>query len=141
VLVVAACGGSDGTNSEAPEEPGDAMLALIDSYRKGQFGRAWDMLLPEHQEVVSRSKFDECRSQSAEGDIPNEANFRVEEVYDESIEIPGLGSTQTKAVTVNIEYESQSVSETAHLVERGGEWKWILTPSDYESYSAGECPL
>jgi hypothetical protein len=116
------------------------MLTLIEYERKGQYGRAWDMLLLEHQEVVSRADFDDCRSESNEGEIPAGAEFSVDEVYEETISVDPVGYVRTKAVTIKVTAGEESANITSHLVEREGEWKWILTPSDYEAFASGECP-
>ena len=70
-------------------------------------------------------KLAECLS-ADEGGIPADAEIAIEEVYDETWEVPGLGEVETTAVTWKISLGDESGQDTSHLIERGGEWKWIL---------------
>ena len=136
-LMGTGCSGSD--SGDDTRDPEDAMLTLIGYYEKGQYGRAWEMLLPEHQRVVSRSDFEECMSERSLN-IPAEARIQVEEVNDETLEVEPLGEIPTKAITWRVTAGGASASETSDLVERDGAWKWILTNAEYEAFQNGECP-
>jgi hypothetical protein len=137
-LLRSSCGGSGSPNSTSGD-PGEAMLSFLGYAQKGQWGRSWDHLLAEHQAVVSRTAYDVCLRQ-VDAEIPADAKFEVDEVYDESVDVPGLGNRQTKAVTWTLSAGGDSASRTTHVIKQDGEWKWMLPPSDYASYKAGDCP-
>ena len=138
LMCLQGCGGDSGSEGDAGD-PGEAIRPYLHAIQEGQYGRAWDMLHPAHQAVVTRSEFDNCLRESGLS-VPAKFGLHVDVVSDETIDVAGLGSTPTKAVTWTLSSGEEFETMTSHLVESDGTWRWILTDGDYEAYQKGECP-
>ena len=132
------------TSAEPSESPGEFLERILGYETKGQHGRAWDALHPGHQRLVTRERFDDCRSQRFENVSVEIVSFDVIETYDDPINIVGVPEKTSKAVTYRLRARSgdqtETVTDTAHAVQLGDEWVWLLTQSDARDYKAGTCP-
>lgn len=156
-LVVAGCSGDDDgskaenttaspTTTSAPETqradggPGDVMKDLLRYQSLGQYGRAWESLHPAHQKIASRSVYDGCAREV--GASSGEVDVKVVEVYDDPIDIPAIPEKTSKAVTYRIRLigTDAAQTDTSHLVDVDGQWRWVLAPQDVPYYKRGECP-
>ena len=134
--------------AEPDQDPGDFIRTHIERSVKGQYGRVWESMHPDHKAVAPRSRWSRCESEQNDDDEGYElAGVDVLEVYDEPLQIPGQsGEVDSKAITVKISVshpvleDPVSVTDTVHAVAVDGEWTWILTPSDYEAFAKGQCP-
>lgn len=156
-LIVAGCSGDDDgskadnttaapSTTSAPETqtedggPGDVMRDLIGYQSLGQYGRVWDLLHQAHQEIASRSFYEGCAREvgASSGDV----EVKVIEVYDDPIDIPAIPEKKSKAVTYRIRLSGTDATqtETSHLVDVDGKWRWVLAPDDVRYYKRGECP-
>ena len=95
-----------------------------------QQGPAWDLLVPQQQALISRTKFLNC------GGIPvaltDVSVSIVGDPYEEETTIPGVaGTVPSTAVTVRLtaNFRGQETTEnlTVHVVDVNGEWRWILS--------------
>jgi hypothetical protein len=42
--------------------------------------------------------------------------------------------------TVRTRVETQTFTDTAHAIQVGDHWAWVLAPGDVHGYKAGDCP-
>lgn len=133
VFILVACGGGGDSDSGAGEAAVDQFEAAI----RGQWGRAWDDLIPEHQAIVSRDQYIAC--QEDQGDFPA-SDISVDETFEETVDVAVLGETETTAVTLKFESGDRSQFTTVHMIEVDGDWKWSLQADALEAFEAGECP-
>ena len=140
VLLAAGCGGG-GSGSAPSEEPARAMQRLVKYELAGQLERSYDMLVREQRAVVPRHDYLRCRP----GPPISGIAVLVLGVEDETIDVPALGPTKTKAVHWRITVpdatgNDMSQSDTGHLIAQDGEWRWTLSPSSFESFKQRVCP-
>lgn len=135
-LIAACIDGDD--EAEASEGAGDFARNLVMTMIRDQWGRTWDMLHPEHQALVERNMFISC---NREDTLPD-ADIAVTEVFEETIDIPHLGSMETTAVTLNIssDVDNSSGFLTLHMIQVDGDWVWFSGNKNLSAYEAGECP-
>lgn len=133
---------SDEQRSNEPSDGPDKLFeTLVPYYGLGQYGRAWDLLHPAHQEIAPRTFFDGCIRDA--GNVPQgDLEVEVIEVYDDPIDVPAIPQKTSKAVTyrVRVEGTDATQTETSHAVNVDGEWRWVLAPQDVPYYRRGECP-
>ncbi len=111
-------------------EAGEAAREQLSNFR----GR-WDRLHPAHQAVVSREEFAAC---SERLDL---LNVQVLAEYDRDVDVPLVGPTGARAVVFTATTrDGQSVTDTVHMVEVGGEWVWFLSQDELDAYLDGRCP-
>lgn len=149
-LVFAARWGQNGTGparSEASdEEPEDFLRRHLEYELSGQFARSWDELHPAHQQVVSRERYAQCRSERFErAAAPTELEaFEVLEVADDEVEIAGIPEQSSKAVTaqiaIGVNGRSRSGVETLHAIRVDERWTWVFPATVYRAYAAGSSP-
>ncbi|MDQ4029796.1 MAG: hypothetical protein M3168_02025 [Actinomycetota bacterium] len=134
ILLVAACGGGD------PEQPaGEFVDGLFTRIFAGHYASVWDDLYPPHQEGAPRARYVSCGRE--EPDIDESAVVRVLSVREEMWQVAGEeDSRESTAVTFRITVAGTGATSTGHLIAVDGSWRWILSPTDYEAFAAGECP-
>jgi hypothetical protein len=128
---------------DAPAEPPGAFIEQV--YRRlldGQHGRAWDLLHPAHQQIVSRARYIECGAVWPRS--PELQKFEVLDVYRDPIDVPHIPETTSRAVryrvTVGAGNESDSFTATGHAVAVDGRWHWFLAAPDVRLFERGGCP-
>lgn len=129
--LLAGCGGDD----EA-DDAGEFAKSQMEATLKQQWGKMYDGLHPEYQEIVSRERFMECNSDSA---IPA-FDVAVDETYPETLTLPRVGEVATEAVTLALTLGENTQYLTLNLVDVDGAWKWLLTEEHTAAYEQGECP-
>jgi len=140
-IVVLALTGACGGGSSDDGSPGNAVRRQFGYIDKGQWGREWDELHPQHQAIVSRSDFVNCNA-----DNNLDIDVEIVDTYEETIDVPELGVTDTTAVTVDITGNigffglPDESTDTFHEINVDGEWRWVLSQDNLDSYSAGDCP-
>lgn len=132
--MLAACGGGGGDSEPAA----DALEEVLNALSDGQAGRAWDMLHPEQQAIVSRDAFIQCYSSQTAGDAEI---VEVEDAYDEEVEIPGTGVTApSRAITARIRFttggQSAEDTDTSHMFPVGDGWTWVMNAERIEECRA-----
>lgn len=133
------------TNVAEPDEsPGEFLERVLGYELKGQYGRSWDVLHPGHQAVVTRDRYEDCRSERFGGASGEIESFKVQETYEDPLNVPGIPERSGTAVTLKVVVRSgddkQTYIDTAHAIQVGDHWVWLLTPSDFRDYKAGNCP-
>lgn len=135
-LTAACIGDDDDTASASGAE--DFAIELGNTNIRGQWGRSWESLHPDHKAVVDRNIYIDCR----QGETFGEIDIEIDETFEETLDIAGLGETDTIAVTLKLTAKSDDSSAfvTMHTMQVDGDWVWFLTQEDYEAYESGECP-
>jgi hypothetical protein len=146
-VTVATTSGSGGTTTTtttaSPSEKPDAfMKRLLDYDFKGQWGRSWTLLHPGQRHYVDREKFADCNGAA----FPNAelVSVKTVEVYDDTLDLPGVPQKSSEAVTLKISIRSgdqrQTFNQTFHAVLLGNGWAWVLSTADTAAYKSGSCP-
>jgi len=124
--LIIACGGG------GAESAGGALVRQLGFAERGQWGKLYDELHPELQEVIPRTLYLSC----VDGTSISFDDIRVVEEYEEPAELPILGAVETTAVTVQIDGDR----ETFHQIASDVGWRWAPTPDAIVAYADGECP-
>jgi hypothetical protein len=130
-----------------PAEPaGKYMAAIVKQKLANQYDLAWKSLYPAHQRVASLDAYVACESLTpAAGDL---VGIKVLRSFDERIRVAGLPrKLMTRAVSVRVKVASPytapfpvTIEQTFHAIAVLGQWRWILSASQYQYYSEGTCP-
>jgi hypothetical protein len=136
LVLLAGCGGGGG----APDQPADEFVdGLFTRIFAGDHASVWEDLYPPHQEVATRDRYVSCGRQEAR--IDASAAVEVLDVREERWQVSGEDeSRDSTAVTFRITVQGSGATNTGHLIAVDGGWRWILSPTDYEAFSAGRCP-
>ena len=103
---------------------------------RGQYGRAWDILHPAHQSLVSRGDFEDCGRQGGGASVEE---IDIVEVYDDPLDVAFIPEKQSRAVTVEVLTTAGVATQTFHAVEvDGSSWRWVLSSQAARS-QANEC--
>jgi hypothetical protein len=144
LVLVAGCGGlGSGSDAESipRDDPGQAMIVLLQHELAGRLAHSWALLVREQRAVVERSLYVRCSN----GLPIDDAEIVVLGVSDEDFTVPALGKTRTKAVRWRMTVpqpgmEPVTYDRTGHLIAQDGKWRWTLSPTTFASYRAGVCP-
>lgn len=134
LIALTACVGGD--DDDSTDDAGAAVVEQFDMAIRGQWGRVWDLLHPEHQAIVSRDFYAQCLRSETFPDY----DISADEVFTETIAVPELGDVETTAVTLRFENEDGSEFLTRHVIDVDGEWRWILNEEAISAVESGECP-
>lgn len=136
-------GTSTTTTTATPSETADEFFKRLLGYTfKRQWGREWDALHPAQQRYVSRDEFTDCIDElvSDPGEL---VSVETVEVYDDPIDVKSIPQKRSTAVTykatVNLDGQQETSTETAHAVQVGDHWTWIMTDSELAPFKAGKC--
>jgi hypothetical protein len=143
-LALAGCdgfGGDRSADSVPVDDPGEAMIDLIQHELAGRLGNSWALLVREQRAIVDRALYVRCPN----GTPIDDAQIVVLGVTDEDFTVPALGRTRTKAVRWRMTVPQPGTepivyARTGHLVAQDGKWRWTLSHSSFASYRAGVCP-
>jgi hypothetical protein len=141
--LLVACGGGGSVEPAGIEgSPAAAVGQLLETINDREWSREWQSLHPEQQSLVPRDRFVSC---SKKASSPEVVSFKVLEVNDQEMAIPGTDKRAAgKAVTA--EYAVMSGSQpskavdTFYLFDVDGSWRWVLSNSSVERYASGSCP-
>lgn len=142
LILLAACSGDA---DEAAVEPGEAAPAgqaepaaeglppaeeaaeaVLQANFRGQHGRAFDMLHPAQQELMTRDGYVECMRSNMPTTVMSE--FEVVDTYEERTTIPGTDEeVDSVAVTWEADLSGEPGTGTNQLVAVDGEWRAFLT--------------
>jgi hypothetical protein len=139
--VLAGCGGSPSGNATPSETPGHAMVRLVQHELNGRLASSYAMLIDEQRREVSRDLYVHCPP----GPPRNDVRVLVLRVRDQRFDVPGLGQTNTKAVTYEMSIPDANgrrmkISDTGHLIAEDGQWRWTLSQRSLSALLAGACP-
>ena len=139
ILALTGCAG--GPSGGPAEQPGTAMQRLIKYELAGELEQSYAMLVREQREIVSKELYVRCPP----GPPIAGVTVLVLGVQDETIDVPALGRTRTKAVRWRMtlpdaQGDPITQSSTGHLIEQEGEWRWTLSKGSFESFKQRTCP-
>lgn len=141
-VVVSGCGASTASDEPLPgQDPGQAMVTLIEHELAGRLAHSWALLVREQRAVVDRALYIRCPN----GLPIDDARVDVLGISDEDFTVPALGKTRTKAVRWRMTVPQPGRSPVTydrigHLIAQDGKWRWTLSASTFASYRAGVCP-
>jgi hypothetical protein len=142
VSVVAGCGTSGSSVATRPdEEPGHAMVRLVQNELHGRLGSSYAMLVDEQRKAVDHDLYVGCTPGLPRKDV----RVLVLRVRDQVFDVPTLGEVATKAVTYEMSIpdangERVRITDTGHLIAQDGEWRWTLSRRSLSALLVGACP-
>jgi hypothetical protein len=100
-----------------------------------QQGPAWDLLVPQQQALIPRTKFLNCGGMPVS--ISDVSIAIVGDPYEEETEIPGVAGTfpstaATVRMTVTMRGNESTENLTVHVIDVDGQWRWILSADAVE---------
>lgn len=118
----------DRDKSQDTSTPQGALLHQIDLLKKGQYGRAYDEIVPQQQALFTRDAYIACLSQ----EHPSVGDVKVQEVYTEQVAIPGTDDKlDSTAITVQISgtglLGASTQTETFHEFNINGQWRFSIS--------------
>ncbi len=139
VVLVALAAGCALTEDSEDHEAGAAVKRVLELEYFGDYGGAWDRLHPEHQRLVSRGEYDECRRGiDVQGTIDSVV---VLDVRDRPLTVYGLPPrTPAKQVDVHVVTDETDYDATYHVVRVGDEWRWVLSDEAARGFERTACP-
>lgn len=133
LVVLVACSSSGGTSAR------EAAVAGVETTLKGQWGRAYDLLLIQQQAIITKDAYVECFSAKPHT-VPDDLSIKATDDYPERTKIPGTDvEVDTTAVTIEISGGGQKLSQTMHLVKVDGVWRFGLSQEQIDQVKAGDC--
>jgi hypothetical protein len=140
-LLAAGCGAAAAKKDTPVEDPGTAMVRLVQHELNGRLSSSYAMLVAEQRAAVDHDLYVSCPPGFPQSGV----RVAVIRVRDEVFDVPALGETDTKAVTYEMSIpdargQRMTVSDTGHLVAQDGEWRWTLSSSSWSAFLAGACP-
>ena len=142
MLATAGCSTLGGNDDALPtDDPGQAMITLIQHELAGRLGHSWELLVREQRAVIDRAFYIRCPNGLPVANV----EIVVLDVTDEDFEVPALGRTRTKAVRWRMTVpqpgrDPVTYDRTGHLIAQDGKWRWTLSPRTFASYRNGVCP-
>jgi hypothetical protein len=143
---VAALSGCGGTASSSVavgpvEDPGRAMVRLVQHEFAGRLNSSYAMLIREQREAVDRDLYVKCKP----GLPTTGVRVLVLGVHDESFNVPVLGKIDTKAVRYEMSVPDAGgkrikTVDKGHLIAQDGKWRWTLSERSLSAFLAGACP-
>jgi len=138
----ALAGGAAGQNAQGARAFAIRIVRLLGSNR---YAEAWASLHPLHQEVAPLSRYVECESLTP---IPGRiTSIRALRTWSAPAQVAGLADpVPGMKVKLRIVISEASIPartvvvKTVAVVRVPQRWAWLLPPSRYAAYAAGECP-
>lgn len=140
LLATFALAGCGGDVDPATTPAGRAQVKYLQDLYNGRFGQVYDTLHPAYKKIVSRSQFTDCAASTIP--VGQLDSIEILDVFDDPIEIPGIGEQKAKAVREQI---TSTSGETVgpfvyHEVKVEDRWNWVLNDAAITEYLAGRCP-
>jgi hypothetical protein len=135
----------DGETSAQPSEtPSHFVSRTVATLARDDYAGAWTSLYPPHQDVAPRDEYVACEQKTPLA--WKIRSLRVVRVVDRMVHVPGISDdVAAKAVTLRLRVFATSAgteeafSHTFTAVPVDAQWRWILTPSQYDRYSNDTC--
>lgn len=139
--LAAGCGSTAGSGASPAEDPGRAMVRLVQHELAGELGSSYAMLVKEQRKAIDHDLYVHCPPGLPRKDV----RVLILGVHDELFEVPALGKVQTKAVTYEMSIpdakgDRMRVSDTGHLIAQDGHWRWTLSQRSLSALLVGACP-
>ena len=139
ILAALALAGCGGEVDPARTAPGAAQVRLTEDIYNGRFGRAYNTLHPAHQAIVPRKLFVDCSRKTIA--VHSLDSIEVLEVFDESVDLPGVGKQHAKAVRLRLtSTDGRTQTFVDHELKVGNTWRWVFSAKAIDAYRAGRCP-
>jgi hypothetical protein len=137
-LAVLATGCALSDDSE-DHEAGTAVKRVLEQEYFGDYGGAWDTLHPDHQRLVTRQEYHDCRSGiDVQGTIDSVV---VLDVRDRPLTVYGLTPrTPAKQVEVRVVTDETDYTSTYHVVSVEDRWRWVLSERAARGFDRTDCP-
>jgi hypothetical protein len=135
-LAVAAALAGCGGGSTQPS----AGTVIKDAYQfqaDGQYGRAYALLHPSHQALITRGRYEDCERQAL---IPQITRVETVKTYTDPLDVLGIPQHTSEAVTVRLTTAAGPVTQTNHAVKVAGQWRWIFSSAAVRAIKRGGCP-
>jgi hypothetical protein len=141
MVLAAGCGAGSAGGDTPVEDPGTAMVRLVQHELNGRLSSSYAMLVAEQREAVDHDLYVSCPPGFPQSGV----RVEIIRVRDELYDVPALGETETKAITYEMSIpdargQRMTVSDTGHLVAQNGEWRWTLSSKSLSAFLAGACP-
>jgi uncharacterized protein YceK len=136
------CGTTAASTAAGPgEDPGKAMIRLVQHELAGRLNSSYAMLVREQREAVNHDLYVKCKP----GLPTTGVRVLVLGVQDEAFNVPVLGKTVTKAVRYEMSVPDASgkrikIVDKGHLIAQDGKWRWTLSERSLSAFLAGACP-
>ena len=140
--LLAGCGASSSGDAAVPDEqPGHAMVRLVQHELQGRLASSYAMLVKEQRKEVDHDLYVRCSPGLPRKDV----RVLVLGVRDQMFDVPALGRVATKAVTYEMSIpdakgDRMRVTDTGHLVAEDGQWRWTLSRNSLSALLVGACP-
>lgn len=132
VVLLGACG---------EEEPAsDAVEVLVEALGESDYATAYDMLHPDHQQVVDEQLFIDCGRQAEAGSPARVDSYVITGEVKRSRNVPELGDTEVTEVGVNLTQGDEVAYRTWDVVRADGEWRWLMAADALNAFREGRCP-
>lgn len=116
--------GSSGPDTSKPD---GALLHQFDLLKKGQYGRAYDEIVPTQQALFTREQYISCLTKQH----PIVGGVTIKEIFTEHVAIPGTDQQlDSTAVTAEIEGLFGKNTQTFHEFNINGQWRFSVTDVD-----------
>ena len=140
-LVAAACGSSTSGSATPSEDPGRAMVRLVQFELTGRRASSYSMLVSQQRAAVSHDLYVHCPPGPPRSDV----RVLILGTHDELFDVPAVGKVKTKAVRYEMSIpdasgHSMTIASTGHLIAQDGHWRWTLSQSSLSALLAGACP-
>ena len=139
VTLTALAAGCALTEDSEDHEAGAAVKTVLEREYFGDYGGAWDLLHPRHQQLVTRQEYHECRRTiDVQGTIDSVV---VLDVQDRPLTVYGLPPrTAAKRVEVRVVTDETEYTATYHVVDVEQQWRWVLTDKAARGFERRACP-
>jgi hypothetical protein len=133
---------SSAGGAAATERP-DAFLTRILHYESlGQWGRAYDLLVPGQKRLINRGHYVDC--ETANGPTFDVVSTKRLDQYREPINVLGVPQKMATAVTMRVTVraagKTSSFTTTWHTLWEQTHWAWMLGTGSVRTLHSGGCP-
>jgi hypothetical protein len=136
-LVLAGCGGDDEPTGDIGA--GEFLQRITADHLSGDFSDSWEDLHPAHQGLISQIQFVYCGER--EPALEEDTTIRILSVKPVTKELSRIPQHRVQAVRIQIRDKKGVVDTyTAHAVQVGGSWKWVLSDQFVRAVESGNCP-
>jgi hypothetical protein len=139
VVLVALLAGCALSEDSEDHEAGAAVKRVLELEYFGDYGGAWDTLHPDHQRLVTRQEYHDCRRGiDVQGTIDSVV---VLDVRDRPLSVYGLAPrTPAKQVEVRVVTDETQYTSTYHVVSVQDSWRWVLNDEAARGFERTDCP-
>jgi hypothetical protein len=141
VATLSGCGTTASSATGPGEDPGKAMVRLVQHEFAGRLNSSYAMLIREQREAVDHDLYLKCKP----GLPTSGVRVLVLGVQDELFNVPVLGKVDTKAVRYEMSVPDAGgkrikIVDKGHLIAQEGKWRWTLSERSLSAFLAGACP-